>query len=107
MRPAPTRTRRRVGLRAWREVLIPLIKTFACFAHKSLLRLNESARTPATVTLAARVPASLATTILRYATRTGALARLDGCVAGAFDREHRELQISACDRERELTLEVE
>lgn len=45
--------------------------------------------------------------MLRYETRTGALLRIDGSVAGAFDREHREVFVDACERGREVTLEVE
>ncbi len=44
---------------------------------------------------------------LEYHTRTGALLRLDGFVAGAFDREHSQSEISASSRPRELALEVE
>ncbi len=43
---------------------------------------------------------------LRYPTRTGALLRIDGVVAGAFDREHESIVVhlpASC----ELTLEVE
>jgi alpha-mannosidase len=44
---------------------------------------------------------------LSYKTRTGALLRVDGQAAGAFDREHREVRLPPSDRERELVLEVE
>jgi alpha-mannosidase len=43
---------------------------------------------------------------LRYATRTGALLRLDGAIAGAFDREHDVVAV-APGPQREVTLEVE
>jgi alpha-mannosidase len=71
------------------------------------LALSERDRDGAVVVLAARLPASSARTGVRYDTRSGALARLDGRVAGAFDREHRDLSIAGAPHERELTLEVE
>ncbi len=70
------------------------------------LRLNERERTDALVTLAAELPYSATPSLLRYRTRTGALARVDGRVAGAFDREHHGLLL-APGPVRELTLEVE
>jgi alpha-mannosidase len=70
------------------------------------LRLSERERSDALVVLAAELPASDAPTLLQYRTRTGALVRIDGCVAGAFDREHRELRL-APGAARALTLEVE
>ena len=51
--------------------------------------------------LTTRAPAAL-----RYATRTGALLRIDGTVVSAFDREHGETIVPAVPR-AELTLEVE
>jgi alpha-mannosidase len=44
---------------------------------------------------------------LRYETRTGALLRIDGVIAGAFDREHDTIVVAASNNERALTLEVE
>ncbi len=44
---------------------------------------------------------------ISYRTRTGALLRLDGVSAGAYDREHRDVLVPPSDRERTLTLEVE
>ncbi|MGA3036780.1 MAG: glycoside hydrolase family 38 C-terminal domain-containing protein [Vulcanimicrobiaceae bacterium] len=44
---------------------------------------------------------------LRYETRTGALLRVDGAIAGAFDREHDTIVVAASSHERKLTLEVE
>ncbi len=71
------------------------------------LELHERERDDAIVTLAASLPASDAAVEVRYATRTGALARIDGAIAGAFDREHHAVVLAPCERERELTLEVE
>ena len=44
---------------------------------------------------------------MRYATRTGALLRLDGKIAGAFDREHDVVAVGASSFARNLSLEVE
>lgn len=44
---------------------------------------------------------------LSYKTHLGALLRVDGIAAGAYDREHHEVVLPPSDRERELTLEVE
>ncbi|HTA40783.1 MAG TPA: glycoside hydrolase family 38 C-terminal domain-containing protein [Candidatus Acidoferrales bacterium] len=70
------------------------------------LRLNERERNDALVTLAAELPYSATPLLVRYRTRTGALARVDGLVAGAFDREHHSLLLPS-GPVRELTLEVE
>jgi hypothetical protein len=43
---------------------------------------------------------------LRYQTRTGAILRIDGAIAGAFDREHDVVAV-APGAQREVTLEVE
>jgi alpha-mannosidase len=42
-----------------------------------------------------------------YATRSGALLRVDGETAGAFDREHHEVVLAPCEHPRRLELEVE
>jgi alpha-mannosidase len=44
---------------------------------------------------------------LRYRTRTGALLRIDGAVAGAFDGKHETCDLAALPGDHELTLEVE
>ena len=44
---------------------------------------------------------------LRYPTRTGALLRIDGAIAGAFDGKHRTIDLPPLDGKRELTLTVE
>ncbi|MBV8490098.1 MAG: alpha-mannosidase, partial [Candidatus Eremiobacteraeota bacterium] len=69
--------------------------------------LTESARGESTVVLTARLPASPSALVVAYRTSTGALARVDGRVAGAFDREHHELVLAPSEAERTLTLEVE
>jgi alpha-mannosidase len=42
-----------------------------------------------------------------YKTRTGALLRVDGVAAGAYDREHHDVVVPPSDRSRVLELEVE
>ncbi len=71
------------------------------------LTLRETQRTDAIVVLEATLPPSGTPQRLRYHTRTGALLRVDGVVAGAFDREHHDVQLDASDNERRLALEVE
>ncbi|MFN2459445.1 MAG: alpha-mannosidase [Candidatus Velthaea sp.] len=44
---------------------------------------------------------------IRYGTRTGALLRVDGAVAGAFDAQHRTCSVTPQPGSREVTLEVE
>jgi alpha-mannosidase len=73
----------------------------------SRLELRERERGDALVVLTTRLPACATDATIGYATRSGALARIDGHVAGAFDREHRGLVIGRSGLERELTLEVE
>jgi alpha-mannosidase len=70
------------------------------------LRLRERERTDALAVLEAELPPSDERVRLRFATRTGALVRVDGRVAGAFDREHGDLVLAAGGG-RALTLEVE
>jgi alpha-mannosidase len=71
------------------------------------ITLRETARTQALVSLEAALPSSHGDVVLSYATRTGALVRVDGVTVGAFDREHDALRVGACDRERTLELTVE
>jgi alpha-mannosidase len=59
------------------------------------------------VVLATELAPSQTPAVVRYSTGTGALARLDGRVEGAFDREHLEIEIAPSPQPRELTLEVE
>ncbi len=72
-----------------------------------MLNLEETGRDESTAYLRARLPAQNHPVALGYRTRTGALLRVDGRAAGAFDREHRGVVLPASDRERELVLEVE
>lgn len=71
------------------------------------LALTEAERSDALVVLLAVVPSSRTPLRLRYRTRTGALLRVDGAVAGAFDREHGDVYVAPSDAERSLRLEVE
>ncbi|MBD5654382.1 MAG: alpha-mannosidase, partial [Candidatus Eremiobacteraeota bacterium] len=74
------------------------------------LRLDVVADDGAVVTLRGRealaATADDSARVLHYATRTGALVRLDGNVCGAFDREHVSLPLAA-DAAGTLSLEVE
>jgi len=70
------------------------------------LRLRQRERTDALVVLGAQLPASGDPLRLRFSTRTGAIVRVDGRVAGAFDREHGEVLLPP-GASRALTLEVE
>jgi alpha-mannosidase len=71
------------------------------------LELHERERDEATVVLIGTLPACAAGMTLRYAAPLGALARIEGRIAGAFDREHGELAVEPSPRARSLTLEVE
>ncbi|MEO6834671.1 MAG: hypothetical protein ABI231_02025, partial [Candidatus Tumulicola sp.] len=71
------------------------------------LALRERERDAAVIVLTARLPASAEELAVRYETPAGALVRVDRRVAGAFDREHRELNLGGAPQEREFTLEVE
>jgi alpha-mannosidase len=72
-----------------------------------IVALRERERRNGTVLLAGTLPATAAPVLLRYRTRTGALARVGAQAAGAFDREHREIVVGPAPAEREITLEVE
>lgn len=72
---------------------------------KLLLELQSTSDGIATFT-AALPPQSEAISI-RYHTRTGALLRLDGVSIGAYDREHRDVRVTADGHARMLSLEVE
>jgi alpha-mannosidase len=71
------------------------------------VRLARRAEDDAIVTLGARVALPDGPLRLRYATRTGALLRVDGVVRGAFDAAHETIALQPCPGERDLTLEVE
>ena len=71
------------------------------------IRLAETARQNGICELRGTLPASHEPVGLRYRTRTGALLRVDGEIAGAFDREHEVVAVEASGVERTLSLEVE
>src|SRR5271170_4780495 len=60
-----------------------------------------------TVTLRATVTFDAAPIRLAYPTRTGALLRIDGAIAGAFDGKHATLDLPPVEGTREVTLAVE
>jgi alpha-mannosidase len=76
-------------------------------AGMTRLPLVEQRRDGPLAYLHARIAPSGQPVYLCYRTRTGALLRVDGVPAGAFDREHHEVLLPPSDRERELVLEVE
>lgn len=57
--------------------------------------------------LSATLPPQSDPVTIEYATRTGALLRVDGVTAGAFDREHHDVVLAPSAESRELLLEVE
>lgn len=57
--------------------------------------------------LGGTLPASSRPRALSYRTRTGAVLSIDGKTAGAFDREHGTVIVSASETARELQLAVE
>lgn len=71
------------------------------------LPLRERRRSDALAELTATLPPQNDSLTVRYRTRTGALLRVDGEPAGAFDREHHEVVLPPSDRARELLFEVE
>lgn len=70
------------------------------------LRLKEAGSDREIVRLSAVLPATQHPLRIRYRTSTGALLKIDGIAAGAFDREHHDAVIAA-GAERELSVEVE
>jgi alpha-mannosidase len=71
------------------------------------VRLGRRGADEATVTLLAHVSFPAGPLRLRYATRTGALLRIDGIVRGAFDGMHETIDLPPLPGEHELVLEVE
>ncbi len=71
------------------------------------LPLTEVRRSREVVTLRAILPPQTKDVLVQYGTRTGALLRMDGIAAGAYDREHQDVLVRASRNERKLTLEVE
>jgi len=74
---------------------------------RGTVRLVRRAETADIVTLGAHVTFGDRPLRLHYRTRTGALLRIDGAVAGAFDGKHAACDLAARPGEHELTLEVE
>ena len=71
------------------------------------VRLERCGADERTVTLRAAVAFDGRATRLTYPTRTGALLRIDGTIAGAFDGKHGTLDLAPLDGSREVTLTVE
>jgi alpha-mannosidase len=71
------------------------------------LTLERAAESEALAVLRATLPPCERPTSIRYRTRTGALLRVDGVPAGAFDREHHEVVLPPSGTPRELRFEVE
>ena len=71
------------------------------------VRLERRAEDEHVVTLGARVVFTAAQVRLRYATRTGALLRVDDAVAGAFDGGHTAIDLPTTAGAHDLTLTVE
>jgi alpha-mannosidase len=71
------------------------------------IKLSETARKNGICELEGTLPASQSELGLRYRTRTGALLRVNGEIAGAFDREHESVTLPPADVLRTVQLEVE
>lgn len=71
------------------------------------ISLQESKRDAHLAYLRAVLPPQNEPVSIGYRTRTGALLRVDGATAGAFDREHHAVVLPPAQRDRELTFEVE
>ncbi len=71
------------------------------------MRLERRDTGEQTVTLGARVTFDAAAVRLTYPTRTGAVLRIDGAVAGAFDGKHGAIDLRCAPGEHDLSLTVE
>ena len=71
------------------------------------LRLERRDAGDDTIVLAARAVCAAPIARLTYPTRTGALLRVDGNVAGAFDGKHRTIDVPWTPGEHEIVLTVE
>ncbi len=69
--------------------------------------LEPRSETADVITLGARAALADRPLRLRYPTRTGALLRVDGAIAGAFDAKHPTCELPPLPGERDFTLEVE
>jgi alpha-mannosidase len=72
-----------------------------------VIRLSGGNSDDELVELHGELPAAAQPVELRYVTRTGAILRCDGAIAGAFDREHEELVLPPSEAPRTLVLSVE
>ncbi len=71
------------------------------------IRLARRGADDGTVTLVGRATFPDGPVRLRYATRTGALLRVDGTVCGAFDGKHTAIALPPLPGEHDVALEVE
>jgi len=71
------------------------------------VRLERCGEDDRTVTLRAGVTFDGRAVRLTYPTRTGALLRIDGAIAGAFDEKHATLDLPPLEGARDVTLAVE
>ncbi len=71
------------------------------------LRLARRTENADTITLGVRATFGAPLLQLRYPTRTGALLRIDGAVAGAFDGKHPTCNLPALPGDHDVTLEVD
>lgn len=71
------------------------------------IRFDERRGDGPVATLMALVPAIAAGTALQYHTHTGAVLRVNGAIAGAFDREHTSVPLPPSEDATTLLLEVE
>lgn len=71
------------------------------------IRLSEGASDGKLVELLGTLPPVTQPVALHYATRTGALLRCDGAVAGAFDSKHEAVVVPASAMPRKLVLAIE
>lgn len=74
---------------------------------RGAVRLDRRTETADIITLGAQVRFGDRPLRLRYRTRTGALLRIDGAVAGAFDGKHPSCDLAALPGDHDLALEVE
>ena len=71
------------------------------------VRLERCGADERTVTLRAALAFDGRALRLSYPTRTGALLRIDGAVAGAFDGKHTTIDLPPVDGSHDVTLTVE
>ncbi len=76
-------------------------------APNGVIRLAAGASDEAIVELLGTLPACERAVELSYRTKTGALLRCDGAIAGAFDREHECVVLPPAGVPRRLALRVE